>query len=223
MARKITTKIYIFSFIVTILIFSLGLTIGLVIEKERLQVIDKLNIEQEVDLKSLQLQQTYIESEAANCEALNKILEANIEEVSDSMSKVLDYSKKSMVDEEIFNLQLRDYFLTQIQFLLLSYEIKDVCDSDAITIIYFYDENKLDIQGDVLSYLKNSFGSKLLVFSFDSNFKEEPMIDVMMKSYNVTEFPTVIANDITYSGGVNAEELKEQICYELGYLHEECN
>ena len=222
MKRRVTHKLYLFAFVVTVLIFSLGLTIGLVIEKERLNEVDKLSLAQQVDLKSLQLQQSYIESEAANCEALNEILEANIADLSEATSQIVDYTKKSVSDEELFELQLREYFLTEIQFLLVSNEIKEECYSDAVTMIYFYDDNEYDVQGDVLGYLKNKFGNKLLVFSFDSNFEEEPMIEVMMKAYNVTEFPTVIANEIPFYGGADAEELTEFICYQLSYNHDEC-
>ena len=155
-------------------------------------------------------------------ERLNEILETNIADLSEATSQIIDYNKKAIVDDELFDLQLREYFLTEIQFLLLSDEIKEECDTEAVTIIYFYDENEYDVQGDVLGYLKNLFGNKLMVFSFDSNFYEEPMIEVLMKSYNVTEFPTVIADDFPYYGGADTDELKALICYQLNYDHDEC-
>ncbi|MDP3919049.1 MAG: hypothetical protein Q8Q35_04075 [Nanoarchaeota archaeon] len=222
MNRQITYKIYVFAFIVTSLIFVLGFTIGLAVEKERLQNFDIINTEQEVDLRSLQLQEAYIELGNANCDALNHILEGNIAEVADSMDKILEFNKKSVFDEKLFNLQLRDYFLTEIQFLIAANEIKTKCESDAVIIIYFYDEDQQDVQGEVLNYMKDKMGSKILVFSFDSNFKDEPMIEVMLKTYNVTEFPTVVANDKIYSGGVGSEELREFICQELEYENGEC-
>ena len=222
MHREFSARLYIFSFLLTLLIFSLGLTIGLVVEKERLGIFNTLNMKQEADLKSLQLQQTYIESGNTNCNALNKILETNIEEVTESTTKIIDYNQKSIADDETFHLQLRDYFLTEIQFLVLSEEIKNTCGDDAVTILYFYDDNPYDVQGNVLLYLKEIFGSKLLIFSFDSNFAQEPMIDVLLKSNNVTIFPTVIANGKTFSGTTNAEDLKAFICEELHNEHEAC-
>jgi len=223
MSRKVTVKIYIFAFIVTVLIFSLGLTIGLVVEKERLQAFDKINMEQEVDLKSLQIQEAYIELGDTNCEALNEILESNIDDVSESMHRILEFNKRSVVDSELFELQLRDYFLTEIQFLLMANQIKERCGSDAVTVLYFYDDDELDLQGEILNYLKDRLGSKMLVFSFDSNYREEePMIDIMLKTYNITEFPTVVANDKVYHGGVESEQLRGYICEQLNYENDEC-
>lgn len=222
MHREFSARLYIFSFLLTLLIFSLGLTIGLVVEKERLDIFDSMNMKQEADLKSLQLQQNFIESGDTNCDALNKILESNMEEVTKSMTKIIDYTENSIADDDTFSLQLRDYFLTEIQFLTVSKEIQKTCGQDAVTILYFYDDNPRDVQGDVLLYLKKVFGSKLLIFSFDSNFVQEPMIDVLMKSYNVTEFPTVIANGHVFAGTTNAEELQSFICTELNNDHEAC-
>jgi len=222
MRREFTARLYIFSFILTMIIFSLGITIGLVVEKERLSLFDKMNMKQEVSLKSLQLQQAYIKSGETNCDALNKIMEANMQEVTDSMTSIIDYNEKSIADNELFNLQLRDYFLTEIQFLTLSKETKLICGEEAVTIIYFYDENPYDVQGKTLLYLKDIFGSKLLIFSFDSNFEDEPMIDVLMQSYNVSKFPTVVANENIFAGDTNAEELQAFICAELNNEHEAC-
>jgi hypothetical protein len=222
MRRKLTTRLYVFAFIITLLVFSLGLTIGLLVEKERLEEFNQVNLELEVDLKSLQLQQSFIDSGAANCEALNEILEAAIVDVTESMAQVIDYSETSIIDGALFTLNLRDYFLTEIQYLALANEISAQCDTEAVTIIYFYDDNPADVQGNVLSYLKDIFGSTLLVFSFDSNFDEEPMIEVMLKNYGVEEFPTVIVNDQAYYGGISADALEAVICAELDSNHEEC-
>ncbi len=222
MARSVSTRLYIFSFIATVLIFSLGLSIGLLVEKERLDVFNELNLDQEVGLKSLQLQQVFVDSGELNCEALKEILEATVQEVSASTNTVTGYSENSIIDDDLFQLQLRNYFLTEIQYLTLANEIQESCGAETVTIVYFYDENEQDVQGDVLSYLKSIYDSKLLVFSFDSNFDEEPMIDVLLKSYEVTQFPTVVVNGEVYQGGLSSEALRELICVELDFAHEDC-
>ena len=222
MQRRASWQLYIFSFLITLLVFSLGLSFGLVIEKERLQEVDKINLEQQVGLKSLQLQQLYLEYGDANCDAMNKILEANIQDLFESMNRVIEFNKKSLIDEELFDYQLRDYFLTEMQFLMFSKEIGETCGSDSVTVVYFYNADETDVQGEVLDYLKNIFDERLLVFSFDSNFEEEPMIAVLLESEGVEEFPTLIVNDVIYDGGLGAEDLKEIICEELEEKPVEC-
>jgi len=213
--RKINWKIYAFSFIITTMIFALGFSIGLIIEKERLQEVEKINTEQNVQMKSLQLQQIYLEQGNTNCDAMKDLFEFNLEELTESMNRVIDYNNKALIDEEVFKYQLRDYFLTEIQFLLFSQELEDSCMMDSVTVIYFYNENERDVQGSVLDYLKNIFGQSMLVFSFDVNFEDEPMIGVLMKTYDVDVFPTVVINGEKFEGGVGSEELQEFICEEL--------
>jgi len=222
MKRKLNWQIYAFSFLVTVLIFSLGFSIGLLIEKERLQAVDEINLAQNVDLKSLQLQQIYLESGEGNCEALNQLLEVNTHYLFESMNRVLEYSKKSMIDSELFEYQLREYFLTEIQFLLFSKEVEEECGSDYVTVVYFYDEDENDNQGNVLDYLKKKFDTKLLVFSFDSNFEAEPMIDIILTTYDVDQFPTVVVENVVYEGGLDAEALTEIICDKLGESSVHC-
>jgi len=213
--RKISWKIYAFSFMVTIMIFVLGFSIGLVIEKERLQEVEKINMEQNVQMKSLQLQQIYLEQGNVNCDAMKDLFEFNLVELTESMNNVIDYNKRALIDSEIFKYQLRDYFLTEIQFLLFSQEIEESCGTDSVTVVYFYDDDERDVQGNVLDYLKSNFGENMLVFSFDANFEDEPMIGVLMKTYGVDVFPTVVINGEKFEGGTGAEELQEFICEEL--------
>ncbi|MFH1971855.1 MAG: hypothetical protein ABIJ18_00070 [archaeon] len=220
--RKISWKLYVFSLVVTIMIFVFGLSIGLVIEKERLQAVEEINLEQSIQMKSLQLQQFYLESGSVNCEAMNELFDVNMQGLFDSMNRVIEYNKKALIDSSLFEYQLRDYFLTEIQFLLFSDELDKQCGMDSVTVIYFYDENEQDVQGEVLDYLKKIFEERMLVFSFDSNFKEEPMIDVLMTSYDVTTFPTVIVNGKKFENGVGSDELKDYICSEFKDKPVEC-
>lgn len=223
MPRQLTTRIYIFSFLASLLIFSFGLTIGLLIEKERLQTIERISLEKEVNLKSLQLQQSYIKDGNVNCEALNTILGSNIKTLSDAMDKVIDYNKRGIIDSEDFRLQLQNYFLTEIQFFLLTKEVKERCQTDAVTILYFHNEEIQNTQGYVLDYLKTIFGSKLMVFSFDVNFQEEPMVSVLLKTYSITQFPSIVVDDKLYSGGATRDELFSYLCQRIKDIPKECD
>ena len=47
-------------------------------------------------------------------------------------------------------------FLTEIQFYLLAKDIDKKCPQNNVKILYFYDENRDETQGDILVYLKKS-------------------------------------------------------------------
>ena len=215
MSRKISSKKYLLSFILTLLVFSGGIIIGVFFDDARLNQTKQISLEEKVSLRSLQLQQKYIESGIADCEALNQVLNTNLDELGSKMNQVLTYEKSSLFNEDQFNLILRDYFLTEIQYLLASKEIDKKCNKNNVRIIYFYDESSYDTQGDILGYIKKLFKNNVLIFSFNSDFKEEPMINLLLTSYDVDEFPSVIVEDNRYSGHNSVEKMKEIICKEF--------
>src|SRR3989338_2762619 len=136
--RKVSTGKYFVAFILTIVVFAAGVVVGIILESARLADAEQITLEEKVNLRSLQLQQNYIESGIADCNALNQILEVNINELTRKMEIVNEYEQNAVFNEEKFQLQLRDYFLTEVQFLLVSQEIDQKCTKDNIKILYFY-------------------------------------------------------------------------------------
>jgi hypothetical protein len=225
MERQLSTKKYLLAFFFTLLVFTGGILTGLTIEKARLQDSQQINTIEKLNLRSIQLQQNYIDSGIADCNALNKVLETNIEELAKKMYILTEYEKNSLFNGDDFSLQLRDYFLTEIQFLLISQEIDKKCQKDSLKIIYFYDENTEDTQGKILDYLKLKFKNNILIFSFNSGFRQEPMIDILMESYNINTFPSIVIDSQVFQGSTSLETLKEAICTEFKNLKdipEEC-
>lgn len=219
MERTISTKKYLLAFVLTLIIFAGGIFIGVLFENVRLSYSQQTILNEKVNLRSLQLQQNYIDSRLADCTTLNHILEVNINELGKKMAEVIDYEKRALLNSEEFNLQLQDYFLTEIQFLLTSQEIDKKCDKKNLKILFFYDEDKYDTQGDILGYLKKIFGARMLIFSFDSNFKQEPMINILLTSHKITSFPTVVIEGKAYQGHREVGELMEIVCKEFGSLN----
>ena len=213
--RKTSIKKYILAFILTLLVFSGGIVVGIVLENARLNSAEQITLKEKVSLRSLQLQHNYIGSGVTDCKTLNTILENNINELGKKVGVIIEYEKKSLFNEEEFDLQLQDYFLTEIQFYFLAQEINKKCPQDHVKILYFYDENKGDTQGDILAYLKKRFGSKLLIFSLNSQFTQEPMITTLLTFYNVTEFPAVVIEKEVYQGHQDTDKLLGYICKEF--------
>jgi len=213
--RTISTRKYLLAFILTLLIFSGGIMIGIVFENARLSSAEQITLQEKVSLRSLQLQQNYIESGITDCKTLNTILENNINELGKKVGVIIEYEKKALFNPEEFNLQLQDYFLTEIQFYFLAKEINTKCPLNNVKILYFYDENKDDTQGDILAYLKKRFGGKLLIFSLNSQFPQEPMIGTLLTYYNITQYPAMAIEEKVYQGHRTTEQLLEDICSEF--------
>lgn len=213
--RPTSVKKYVIAFFLTLLIFSGGILIGILFDNARLSSAQQITLQEKVSLRSLQLQQNYIESGITDCKTLNTILENNINELGRKVGIIIDYEKKALFNQEEFNLQLQDYFLTEIQFYFLAQEINKKCPQNNVKILYFYDENKDDTQGDILAYLKKRFGSKLLIFSLNSQFSQEPMIGTLLTYHNITQYPALVIEEKVFQGHRTAKQLMEDICGEF--------
>ncbi len=214
--RKITKRLYLVAGIITLVIFLLGIILGIFIEGERVVYIEDKNREQKINFDSLQLQYLYLSTlgEKEDCLAFSAILKNYIEDTEKVRFRLEGYLKKSSVHTEEFELLKRSYVISQLNYWILSRKTKDLCDTDFVTVLYFYSNDCRDCenQGYILEYLKKVFSDKLLIFSLDAGFGEEPIISVLTNRYNITETPTIILNDKKFVGFTEKGILLDNIC-----------
>ena len=100
--RKISTDKYIIAGIITFLIFSLGLTLGLILEDQRYNIVEEINQGQEVKSLSLQLQYLYLTTFSSydNCPILSTTLKEAITDLSNSLSDVVSYEEQNKASTE---------------------------------------------------------------------------------------------------------------------------
>ncbi|MEA3515507.1 MAG: conjugal transfer protein TraF, partial [Nanoarchaeota archaeon] len=161
-----------------------------------------------------------------DCQTMQETFEANMENLELARLKLEEYTKNSKINKDDFNQIKRDYTISQLQYWLFAKKKKQICDSDDVSILYFFAEDKAckdcNKQSFVLTYLKKIFGADLLIFSINSNFTEEPMVNLLQKSYNVTEFPTMMIDNQKVEGLHNKDELMKMICPRYTTENEKC-
>jgi hypothetical protein len=213
--REFYWKRHLIALIITLIIFSFGILIGSTLSDERIEF-TKTDIErQQIEYQSLQMQLLYLTAqEEKNCNVLLNTLERNIYDLENSRVKLENYIQGAE-DGDYYTIK-RDYMLTEIRYWLMTKEAEKVCPSDTVSILYFYetDESCADCsaQGHILTYLKNMFGDKLLVFSLDVNF-DEPMVQILKENYGVEVLPTLVVEDKVLSGLTKKEELIKELCF----------
>lgn len=227
--RKISTDKYIIAGILTILIFSLGLSMGIILEEERYNWAEEINSIQDVEYLSLQLQYAFLtslpdlgeNSSINSCAALTTSLKDSVNDLSDSLAKIVEYEEANTLPDEEFVLLKRRYTLDNIRYWLLAQEAADNCQMDFITTLYFYDDKCVDCpsQGTVLSYYKAILEDELLVFPIDQDLaSEEPLVEILFSLYNIDTKPSLVINDQTYVGFVSKEDLSNILCDENNNL-----
>jgi len=215
--RQIKGK-YLIAGVLTLLIFLLGMLLGLVIEGKRVSFVQTKAEEQKLDFVSLQLQYQLISdlSKQGNCQAVSATFEQFLKELSSTEDRLVAYERDATVNRQDFRALKQEYIQAQVNYWMLAKKTKNICDRDLVTVLYFYSPSEFceecDTQGFVLTYLKNIFKEKLLVFSFDSSFKEEQLIDFLINTYNITEYPSLVIEDTKVSGFHESESLMEHIC-----------
>ena len=215
--RSISKEKYILAGIISFLIFSLGLTLGLILEDQRYDWAEEISQNQELNYMSLQLQYLFLNTfeDEGNCAILLTTLQDTIDDLSGSLSKVIDYEKQNSLSEDNYNHIARRYTLDNLRYWLLANQAKESCNLDMVSIIYFYSDDcpSCPNQGTILTYFKKSLGDKLLVFPINlDQRKEEPMIEVMMSLYNVTKYPTIVIEGQKYEGVIKKNKLQKIIC-----------
>ena len=216
--RKFYWKRHLAVLFITLLILTIGILIGSILGEQRLEF-TRADIEkQQGEYESLQMQLLYLTGqEEKNCEVLLNSLERNIYDLENSRVKLEGYILGS--EGADFNTVKRDYILTEIRYWLMASEAKKVCPSESVSVLFFYkmDEACSDCsaQGHVLTYLKNIFGEKLLVFSLDVDF-DEPMVQILKENYALDKLPSLVINDKVFEGLVKKEELINELCSHYG-------
>ena len=216
--RKIKLARYIVAGAFTLLIFCLGLLLGLLIENQRIDYIRQLSTQQKLDFSSLQTQYVYInqlESEK-DCNKMINTFDETINNLEKARLKLVSYSENSQTNNADFNELRREYMLDQIQYWLFSKKISQMCNKDAVSILYFYSTNDkcpdCGQQEFVLDYLKKRFGDRLLNFALDSDYTSEPMIQLLKTNYNITVYPTLVIEGQKLEGFISKDEILAEMC-----------
>ncbi len=217
MRKELNKSRYILAAVLTLIILASGIGIGLVIEKARLLASERSNVMQDIALNSLQVQQLYLDTYNINsCESIQKLLESNMNDLDLSMKRLVKYSKSAVMNREDFELNLRDYFVTELQYFLISEKMKSKCKMDSVNVLYFYTQTEeSDRQGYVLDFIKKKFGDQVMIFSFNANFEGEPMIEMLTKAHGLEDFPATAIDGKTFEGYTPEEEVEKAVCETL--------
>jgi len=223
--RKISVRRILIAFLLTSGVFLIGLLVGSTLTSERSQYLESIASQQRLDYNSLQLQELYLNTQSnnASCLTIRRILQDSLNLVADAQLKVDRYILES--SEKNYMEIKRDYTLAQIRYWLLDQKIKESCKSEEVSILYFYSNegcNECGPQGTILSYLKQKLGDKLLVFSLDADFTEEPMVGIMKQTYNITSIPSIVIENQVFNKLVTRDQLLNMICSHYSEKPEIC-
>ncbi|MEK6886487.1 MAG: hypothetical protein AABW88_01515 [Nanoarchaeota archaeon] len=218
--RNFDKNKYVVVGIITFLIFSLGLSLGIIVSNARISATEEMSKLQELDFKELQFQYLFmstLEKTNANCNVLRIALDKSVSDLSKSLKQFSSYKEKSTSgDSAEVQMVTRNYLLDNLNYWMFAKESKKTCKMDIVNILYFHSENncpRCSDQGVILTYYKQLLEDKLLIFPINVDLEEtDQIIKILRSRYNVTEYPSIVIEDQTYKGVIQKDELESLIC-----------
>lgn len=227
MVRRIEKSRYLMAALFAVIIFSFGLSVGMVAENRRIEYMNKFYQLQSNEYESLQLQYLYlttISNTKESCPVLQYSLDVHLKHLEDTRIRLENYKQDaSSMSRSDFDALTRQYLLAEIKSWLFTRTAEKVCnETNIVTILNFHSKNCIGCEDEamVLSYFKALFKEKLLIFSFDLDYENELMVNILRKSYNVTIYPTLIVDDEKYEDFVSKDQLKKILCSYYGNITE---
>lgn len=226
--RSLRKGRYFIAFFLTAAVFIIGILLGFLVSDYRSSSIDDVTKSQRLDYDSLQLQYVYINAflKENNCEAAMKALDKNLNDLELTRLKLEAYLSSPVSDKKDLNILKREYLLAEVRYWLFLKQTEGVCeDTDRVSVLYFYSNEDCPdcvTQGVILTYLKDKLEERFLVFALDYNFGEEPLIDILKDSYNITSVPSIVVQNKSYPGLKTEGEILSIICGYYKVIPEGC-
>lgn len=212
----VTDNVYIRAAVLTTIVFTIGLIIGLWLGQEKVSSLetDLTNLKGNID--DAELQFLLLDTLKGNTSCTYLLTQANSlgEESGKLAAEVEKYENAQKIDDAAFRTLKSSYTTVLIKDWLTLEKIKKTCNGTYATVLYFYsnkDCDKCQDQAIVLSYLKEKLKENLMTFAIDGNIGI-PVIDSLKGAYGVTAYPTLVINGEIYRGYINLTETTNVLC-----------
>lgn len=214
--RKIDAQLYIIVFFITLSVFVAGLFLGSILSKYKLNSLSE-------DLESLKRMRNTQETnillldslDKKICLGLNTYINDMLPEIENLAERVAYYERSA--DSKRFGIKeyediKKDYNLLLIRYWIMTNKLEENCDENIVDVIYFYSNKKCDDckdQGIYLDSIKKQY-PETMIFALDKDLNLST-INILAKSFNITEVPSLVINGKSYSGLKTKREIIELI------------
>ncbi|MFQ5620227.1 MAG: hypothetical protein ACE5FT_00115 [Candidatus Nanoarchaeia archaeon] len=227
--RAISKDKYWVASVITLLVFVLGITLGIVLDNARLQWIEEDQERQEAEQRSIQFVYAYLsslEAEETNCHVMQIALEAAVKDLGKSLEVFASFKEQTKLNSAQYEIAGRRYIIDNLRYWYFARTNKERCSSELVPALYFYsDEDCVNCpdQGKILTYFKKLLGERVLIFPINVDLDDEEVaITIVKGKYNISTVPSVVINEKAYTGLLERQELGELICSSFEHEQEEC-
>ncbi|MFH0884916.1 MAG: hypothetical protein V1861_04360 [Candidatus Micrarchaeota archaeon] len=213
MKRTVNVPIYAAAFLISLVIFIIGIYIGTLIDEANVRSIseDVSNISEKV--ASIQL----LLLAEGNSSSFCPVYSSSLDSIDGDVERI-GYRLTYLEDEKgIYDAELKKkYFIVEAESYLLSQKVRTLCGDDSVLLINFYSNagcERCREQGVEILKARDALtsdGIDVKLFSFDGEIGS-PVAEAFAMQYNVTSYPSIIINGRTYDGFRSSDDLQAYI------------
>jgi len=218
MAIKNQKYIFLYALILTFVVFNIGIFFGYMLESSRIDKINTLYLNAEMELIDQMTQKDALEIIDLDCSLL---VEENIkfaDRIFEEALLIPKYEDANRINGDI-KFQHKRFDLLRTLFWVNSIKIKQKCNSDYHNLVYFYKYNNPSIEqeskqkffSNLLQELKSEFGENIMLIPIAGD-NDIPSINLLLQEYEINELPVILIDEKTKITEVdNIEELEKYL------------
>jgi hypothetical protein len=213
-------KTHITAFIISSLIFVVGIMTGWFLSKEKIGVLESTISDLTDTIENVEMQLLFLDTAGPKISCDYMISEANRlgEEAGKLGDKVGAYEENRKIEDVSYKETKSNYMSVLIRDWLVLERIKKTCNGSYTTVLFFYKEDceECEDQGAILSHYKEKLKNNLMIFALDHTLNHTT-ITAFEKAFNIAEFPSIVVNMENKGGFKSDDEVKDILCTEGNY------
>ncbi len=193
--------IFLYALVLTFVIFNFGIFMGYMLESSRIDKINKLYLEAEMELLDQRIQKDALEIIDFDCDAM---VEENIkfaDKIYEEALLIQRYEAANRINKNII-FEHKRYDLLRTLFWINSMRIKEKCNSDYHNLVYFYKYNNPSIEqkskqrffSKLLSQIKEKFGNDVMLIPIAGD-NDLSSINLLLDKYDIKELPVILIDE----------------------------
>ncbi len=199
------------AFVLTLVIFVLGMLVGFWIDNGRVEEIRAEYKGMEISSNDARLQALYYQVFRNSSNFCEPAIQENLvfsEKVYSEGVRIERYEKINKLAPSLVT-DKRRYILLKLQFWFNSIELKRTCKANYTNLVYFYSHYNTTmpehVQSKVLQEVKESCGPNLMLIPLPVDLNITT-IDIIKKQYNITLTPTLLINEEVKLEGLHGKD-----------------
>lgn len=209
MENQINWKKYLYSFIITAIIFATAIFLSNYFDQKKIDDIRTIQDKISIDLLSSETQFSLLEE--SSCQDIGG--QSALSDELNSLEEKLSYTQRDRgINDPEVQILKQYYSLLEIKDYILMQKISEKCGKPPLTIIYFYSTNNscadCEREGYVLTDLRTQFPD-LRVYSFDYNLDISAVKTLVAISKVENKLPAIYIKNKMYYGFQSIDDIQK--------------